>query len=273
MLAQGGAFLLAILGVAAAARTDAPRGSDFWSSWQTLRMDARSVPFLSGTVELKITASGETATLETRTDARFFGARVARSTTSTVMDAASGRPIRYLSVSGKRARRYTFGEHGYVVEKLKRNGGRDLPVEDWPVTTRAEHAYPLDGQGRPVAVFDYYGMLVRLGDLPLEGPGDEAVVHVATSKGPRAYRVIVAERGSDERVVRDLRRGSERKLASRTLRLRILPEDPSSENEGFLKMEGEMELWVEATSKTLIHISGKAPKIPGRIRLVLAEIG
>ena len=57
----------------------------------------------------------------------------------------------------------------------------------------------------------------------------------------------------------------------REMRLRILPEDPESD-EGFLKMKGETELWVEARSKTVVRIGGKAPKV-GKITLVLAEMG
>ena len=40
----------------------------------------------------------------------------------------------------------------------------------------------------------------------------------------------------------------------------------------FEKMKGETELWVEARSKTVLRIGGKAPKV-GKITLILAEMG
>ena len=55
------------------------------------------------------------------------------------------------------------------------------------------------------------------------------------------------------------------------LRLRLVPDDGI--DEGFLAMEGEIEVWVEARSKTPIEIRGKVPKVPGTVRLLLTAIG
>ena len=38
-------------------------------------------------------------------------------------------------------------------------------------------------------------------------------------------------------------------------------------------MEGETEIWVEAESKTPLEIVGKIRKVPGKVRLVLREMG
>ncbi len=38
-------------------------------------------------------------------------------------------------------------------------------------------------------------------------------------------------------------------------------------------MEGETEIWVEASSKTPLEIIGKVPRVPGRIQLRLVAMG
>ncbi len=96
---------------------------------------------------------------------------------------------------------------------------------------------------------------------------------MATSSGPKPFRVQVGESASGPRTFTDLRTGEKRTLNVRMLRLRVIPADPEETDEGFLKMEGETELWVEAESKAVLVLAGNAPKIPGRIKLVLQEIG
>ena len=61
-------------------------------------------------------------------------------------------------------------------------------------------------------------------------------------------------------------------LTAKELRLVISPGDPEAEK-GFLGMQGETEIWVEAESKTPLEIVGKIPKIPGKVRLILTEMG
>jgi len=84
---------------------------------------------------------------------------------------------------------------------------------------------------------------------------------------------MVSEVRQVTRSLTELRHDRERTLQVRELRLRIIPADPDNADEGFLDMEGETELWIEAESKTPLLLSGKAPKIPGRIKLELFEIG
>jgi hypothetical protein len=57
----------------------------------------------------------------------------------------------------------------------------------------------------------------------------------------------------------------------RELRLVIIPADPESD-EGFMKMQGETEVWVEAGSKTPLEIGGRIPRV-GKIQLLLTGIG
>lgn len=241
-----------------------------WDSWETLRLNARSAAFFSGRVEMKRSSDPDKPTLETRTSARFLGARVAQSRTRTWMDAASGRTRRYESYSKKRGRRYYFGDSGYTVEKLKPVKDRGGSKRRWEITSSREYDYPASEDGSLVPVFDYYGMLLRLRHEPLAAKDDETVLHVATSKGPQAYRIRVSEVRQAKQTYTDLRTRKKRTVTLRMLRLRIIPADPERADEGFLKMEGETELWVEAGSKTLLRLSGKVPKIPGRVRLSLS---
>jgi hypothetical protein len=263
------ALIALAIGVAAiaASATDAP-----WQDWKVLRMKASSIPFFSGRLEMQIFDAPGSRRFKTHSTAHFFGARIANSHTVTVIDPETGLTRSYRSWSRKRGRRYTFGESSYVLEKL-------LPVKEagastarWSVRSREEFAYPKDGDGGTIAVFDYYGMLLHLRRTNLHEVGDEVVLYVATSKGPQPYRIMVSEVRSSTHSVTDLRIEKTRSLPARELRLRIIPADPERADEGFLKMEGETELWVEAKSKTPLLLSGKAPKIPGRIRLELFEI-
>jgi len=267
------AALLAAGGIAATALATTPGEKDPWCDWSTLRLQLKSRPFLSGKVEMRLAHDQGKTVFETHTTARFFGARVAQSRTSTIIDSATGRTERHESYSKKRGRVYVFGPDGYVVEKLRPRAGSSRSEEDWETYRRAEYAYPVGDDGAPVPVFDYYGMLLQLRRAALHEPGDEVLLFVATSDGPRPFRVQVGESSSNPQTFTDLRSGEERTLNVRMLRLRVIPADPEETDEGFLKMEGETELWVEAESKAVLVLAGNAPKIPGRIKLVLREVG
>ncbi len=244
-----------------------------WTGWTALRFRARA-SLLTGSVGMELHPESEgMLRVETTASASFLGARIAHSETTSWLDKQTGLPRRHESVSDKRARRYTFGPAGYTVERLSGKGHAGQPLERWDVTSRAEYAYPKAPDGSVTPVFDYYGMLLHLRRLPLHDVGDEAVVPVATTHGAVPYRIQVGEAAEREETFHDRRTGVKRTHFVRELRLRIAPADPSKADEGFLKMEGETEVWIEATSKTLLRISGKIPKVPGRVRIVLAEIG
>lgn len=257
------ALLLSICWIAVAAYAEPSEPDPPWSSWNSLRMRASSIPFFTGTLEMRRSTSAGKVSLETSSTARFFGAKIAHSETVSILNAATGHSESYESFSKKRGRKYDFDGCGYVVEKLGR-----AEKGSWEISSKKEFSYPAK-----VDVFDYFGMLLFLGRVELREIGDEVVLHVATSKGPQPYRIKVGEVRSTERSFTDSRSGEERTVPLRELRLRIIPADPENADEGFLKMEGETELWVEAESKTPLMLSGKNPKIPGRIKLVLSEIG
>ena len=241
-----------------------------WTDWTTLQLKAKSAPLMRGKVELRLKDDGDGRRLETTTSARFFGVSIARSDTTTLFDTVTGRIEKYSSYSPKKGRRYLFNEHGYSVEKLK-PARADDGDGSWEVTSRKEFDYPVN-EGRSTPVFDYYGMLIQLRRQPLRAPGDEVTLHVATSNGPEAYRIIVSESRTAERTFVDLGTQEQITLPVREFRLTVSPADPQAE-EGFLKMEGEVEIWVEAETKTLLEIVGKVPKVPGKVKLVLSAMG
>jgi len=246
---------------------------DPWNGWTSLRFRARA-SLLTGSVTMRVHPESEgTLRVDTTASAFFLGARLAQSRTTTLLDERSGQPRRHESVSDKRARRYIFGPTAYTVERLHAKGHAGQPLDRWDVTSRAEFAYPTGPDGSVTPVFDYYGMLLHLRRLALSEVGNEAVVPVATSRGPVPYRILVGEAALREETILDRRTDAKRTLFVRQLRLRIAPADLSKADEGFLKMEGETEVWIEAETKTLVRISGKVPKVPGRVRIVLAEVG
>ncbi len=257
-------WCVAIALVAGAAWAGSVETSDRWMSWKTLRLKAKAAPLFRGTMEMHLNEDG--TRLETETSARFFGARVAASRTETLLDEETRLTRRFSSRSKKRGRRYEFGDDGFVMEKIKpKRPGAAEP--EWYVAVREEFPYPDDETA--AGPFDYYGMLLYLKQVPLDRPGDEVTLYVATSKGPKLYRIRVGEARRNSRTLTDLSTGKKKTVRLREFRLRITPADPDSDAEGFMRMEGETELWVEARSKTPLEISGKVPKVPGRVVLRL----
>lgn len=268
------AFLMAALvgaGSLAAgpACVDTSSAQSPWVSWTHLRMKARAGALLTGSIDMHLTQGAEDRLFETATIARLLGAKVAQSRTETTIDPRTGRIERYVSRSKKHARRYEFGNEGCVVEKLEPRGDRDAPLEEWEITASQRFEYPRAANGDPVAVFDYYGMLLHLRDTDLSETGDRVTVWVATSRGIAAYDITVEESRHAEREFEDLATEESRSVRLRELRLSVSSADPDAD-EGFLSMQGEIELWVEAETKTLLSISGKSPKLPGRVRIELA---
>jgi len=231
------------------------------------------MPLLSGRVWMHVTPYEQHVELKTETVAKFFGVRVSTLRTKTVMDLATGLPKSYVSWNAKRARRFTFGKDSYLVERMRPEPkDRKAPFSEWPVSTSERFDYPVDADGKRLAVFDHYGMLLHLRDTDLTNVGDELVLHVATSHGPMPYRIRVVELRAAELHYRTLPENKKRTTVVREMRLDVVPADPERADEGFLNMKGETELWVEAHSKTVLRIGGRAPKI-GKITLILAEMG
>ncbi len=243
-----------------------------WQRWKSIRLKVKSMPLLSGRVWMHLNPDGDHLLLETETTAKFFGARVSTTWTKSVLDPETGLPKSYVSWNSKRARRFTFDESGYLFERLRPDADERAPSTEWSAKTSDRFEYPLDADGRPLPVYDHYGMLLQLRNSDLAAVGDEVVVHVATSDGPTPYRIRVAELRAGEVRYSTLPDGQKRSTIVKQMRLEVVPADPEKAEEGFLNMKGETELWVEARSKTLLRIGGRAPKI-GKIALVLDEMG
>jgi hypothetical protein len=231
------------------------------------------MPLLSGRVWMHLKPGEDRLQLETESTAKFFGARVNTTHTRTVMDSTTGQPESYVSWNAKRARRFTFDDDGYHFERLRPDpDNRKAPYTEWLVKTSERFDHPVDTDGNRLPIYDHYGMLLGLRDSGLTRIGDEMVVHVATSSGPTPYRIRVVELRAGEVNYTTLPSKKRRSVVVRQMRLQVVPADPERAEEGFLNMKGETELWVEARSKTLLRIGGRAPKI-GKIALVLAEMG
>lgn len=273
VLAIAMALVAALIALGAGATKPPTESKEPWGDWETLELKARRMLFFSGRIEMRLGAEQDgRRTFDTTTRARFLGVDISRVRTHTVVDADTGRTLEYQSLSPKRGRHYVFGDTGYTVKKLRPSHGFDAPIDEWEVKSTRTYAYPLGADGKPVVVHDYYGMILQLADSGLREPGDEALFHVATSKGPRAYRVSVGEVREQDRSFTDLRRSEKRTTSLRECRLRIAPDDPEKAPEGFLNMEGETELWVESESRTVLEIKGKIPKV-GRVAIALDSIG
>jgi len=241
-----------------------------WRDWTTLRFDAGAKPLLEGEVELRLSEEEGRTLFDSSATARLLGIQVTRNRTRSTIDPDSGLPREYVSVNPGSGRRYLFEEQRYVVHKLEPGEDPDAPIEEWEVEERRSFDYPPsdDGGGRAL-VLDYYGMLLYLRRLPLNAPGDEASLWVATSDGPRRWTVRVGESREVTRSYENLAGGEPLNLASREILLRIAPDGDGPDARGLLGMSGEVEIWAEAETKTLIQISGKIPNVPGRVKIEL----
>ena len=260
-------LVLLALGCGAACN-DAARGP--WRRWTHLRLDIEDVPLLSGTVELRVRELAGKTWFETRSVASLLGATVAEASTTSVLDASNGRSELHESRSAGSGRRYVFGERAYEVQRLSAEGDPERPLDEWSVTERREFAYPADAPRAGGGVRDYYASLYGLRELALREPGDEARMWVATPGGPAEYLVLATELRRSSRELRDRRSGASRTVELTELRLRIVPADPARAAEGFLRTEGEIEIWVERESKTLVELSGRVAGAP--VRLVVTEL-
>ena len=261
-------LLVLVALVCASACDEAARGP--WREWTHLRLDVEDVPLLSGTVELRVREGAGKTWFETRSVASLLGATVAEATTTSVLDASNGRSELHESRSAASGRRYVFGEHAYEVQRLSAEGNPERPLDEWSITERREFAYPPDAPRSGRGVHDYYASLYRLRELELHEPGDEVRMWVATPRGPAEYRVLATDLRPASRELRDPRSGASRTIELTELRLRILPADPARAAEGFLRSEGEIEIWVERDSKTPVELSGRVAGAP--IRLVVTEM-
>ena len=245
-----------------------------FDDWGYIKLKARGVPLMSGKLEVRRNAlddGGEA--METYIVAKFMGAALTKRRTRTVIADDRGVEL-FLDMQGKRGRRYRFHDTGYEVEKMlpKKKPTTDLPplgsdeLPAWNITSLTPYDYPLDPtQGNPLPVYDH-SMLMRLHELPLS-PGESLEVRVATTEGPRSYEISLGEQRPGRRRLRFGK--SKKRIDTQEAMLKVRPLDPEAK---FLGMKGEVEVWVDAKTKTILSVSGKIPKVPGRVSLELVEI-
>lgn len=277
--------------------------------WTRLRYTTTKLLIFSGELTMNRATSGDRTTVRTDSRATLLGSSFVDTYSVSSMDRKTGRPLDFIDVrpAKKKAERYTFSGTGILHETLKpRKQSPNDPMDKWRIAKKetlpndppsgaaaapasAPAATPVasrdgaPGAARPAAdppaapldpsrwVHDYISMIVRLHDLPLRKIGDEATVRVLTSKGAAPMRVRVSEEREVRRSLADLATGKNSSATFHELRLRVSPlAGTSSETRGFLNMEGETELWVDAATRTVMEISGEVPKVPGRVDIVLS---
>jgi len=231
-----------------------------WPMWKTMRLKATTALVLSGHVDITAVPDGDMTRLETTIRAKLFGMTIAKTHTRSMVDPVTSLPREYLAFSTKRGRHYIFGSKGYEVKILDPARELDAPIEEWKVTGIRKYDYPVaeDGSG-PIPVYDYYGVILRMRTLGLDAIGDEQTIWVATSDGPVPYAIRVVESRQLARKFTELPAKKKRSIAVTELMLKIIPLDPEEE-QGFLGMKGETQVWIEQRTKTIVQISGRAPR-------------
>jgi hypothetical protein len=243
-----------------------------WSGWKSLVYKTRAAFFIKGRVEMYFSQESQGQSFHTDTWAKFLGATLARERTRAVIDPETGLTREYFNLTPKRGRHYIFTEEGYTVEKLNPTNGFDAPLEQWEVVSKIDYPNPpLDDLGSN-QIYVSYNMLSHLRDEGLSKAGDSTTIYVATSKGPERYTVTVGEKRFVKRPVVDLDTGKKVIEKVMEIRLDVSPVDKKKAKD-FLGLKGQIEIWVEANTKTLLRISGKIPRVPGRVVVELIGLG
>ena len=209
-----------------------------------------------------------------------------RSRLTLLMDPANGAAIQgaHHDLEGKhRYRTWRYGETGvYLRTRWPVNRAEEpLPPAKGTKTSEGPRIYPVDPAGRPV--LESTGLLYAIAAAALDKPGDQVellvfrrrdtqIVHVEVME-PRAISVNYAELWPSGSVQR---RG---KVTPLRLTLRALPVvDPSGKTSAdsdddfeLLGLHGNIELALDAETRTPLMLSGSAP-IFGKITLRLTAV-
>lgn len=203
-----------------------------------------------------------------------------------LMDPVSGAAIQgtHHDLEGKhRYRVWRYGETGaYQRTRWPLNRSEEtLPPQNWTKTSEGSRVYPVDPAGRPV--LESTGLLYAIAAAALDKPGDQVellifrrrdtqIVHVEVMT-PREISVNYAEVWPNGAVQR---RGkiTPLRLSVRGLPVVDRPGKPASQpDEDFelLGLRGNIELAVDADTRTPLVLSGSAP-IFGKVTLLLTEV-
>jgi hypothetical protein len=203
-----------------------------------------------------------------------------------LMDPVSGAAIQgtHHDLEGKhRHRVWRYGETGaYQRTRWPLNRGEEtLPPQKWTKASEGPRLYPVDPAGRPV--LDSTGLLYAIAAAALDKPGDQLELLTFRRRATQIVRVeVVAPRAIGVNYVEVWPGGSvQRSGQVRPLRLSVrgLPVvDPSGKqgddgDERFelLGLRGDIELALDAETRTPLMLSGDAPVL-GKVTLRLAEV-
>jgi hypothetical protein len=163
---------------------------------------------------------------------------------------------------GKKAKLIRVKEEGILLSRFEPpRGRREAPLREWTRTGKTRWERPEEGEHRP-PIYDFYALVGALDRFPVGTVGDHLDLWLATSSGPLPIRVKVIDRRRRSREIVDLARGRTRRVTLEELRIRLKPlSDDPDKVKGFLAMQGEIELWIEARSHMLLEIRGRVPHL------------
>ena len=215
--------------------------------------------------------------LETETRMSLFGVNKVSTSTWSTMEEATGKSLVFREIKkGKSTKEYWFREDSFQkIRTRPPEGDRNAPQVRWETFQDERIPYILpDGTALPpgTMVHDSYALLYLLTEADLSGPGG-SVEFVVISKG-KLVRVVLRAGGIREnrRKIRDLSTGENRWLQLRERELLLAPGEGESPEVSFLSMKGEVKIWVEEETHTLLEVSGKIPGVPGRTVLRIKAV-
>jgi hypothetical protein len=203
-----------------------------------------------------------------------------------LMDPASGAALQgtHHDLEGKhRHRVWRYGETGaYQRTRWPLNHAEEaLPPGKWSKTSEGPRKYPVDPAGRPV--LESTGLLYAIAAAELDKPGDQLELLVFRRRDTQIVHVeVLKPRAIDVNHVEVWPGGAvERRGQTRPLRLSVRGRpviDPSGKPAGdrdedfeLLGLRGNIELALDAETRTPLMLSGNAPVL-GKVNLRLAEV-
>ncbi len=279
-----GAFL-PLAGVRLAAAAD----SDLLAGWKKLVLADRKALFLRAEVILTLSPAsysppvpaGEARSipallLTTESRMSIFGFQKVANKTESYLDPATNRSIEFFRVKKDRsAKRILFLEGFYrQIQTRPHDKKKNIPVDRWEVFQDEERLYRYP-DGKPleegVSLHDSFALLYLIMQADLSGP-DRSQEFVVLSKGKLLrVRIRAGETRNRVRKVRDLSTGKTRRLHLREKSLTLIPIGAGAEKMNFLSMKGEIEIWLEEKSQTIVEVSGEIPRV-GRLELKLKAV-
>ncbi|MEZ5562163.1 MAG: hypothetical protein R3F27_04315 [Gammaproteobacteria bacterium] len=267
--------------------------------WSEIRMTATKL-FLTAEAHLALRMLPDTAvqgallpipgvaTIEPRADVLELvyeaGGLGRKSRLTLLMDPVSGAAIQgtHHDLEGKhRYRVWRYGETGaYQRTRWPLNRAEEsLPPAEWSKAREGARMYPVDPAGRPV--LESTGLLYAIAAAALDKPGDRQELLIFRRRDTQIVQVeVMAPRAIDVNYAEVWPGGVvQRRGEIRPLRLAVrgLPVvDPatgkaSDEDFELLGLRGNIELSLDAETRTPLMLSGSAP-IFGKVSLRLTEV-